>query len=210
MRWIAHGCRAVYAKDGRFMGRRASNRDITDRKQAEELVQQLAYYDTLTDLPNRRLLLDRLGHALTQARRYERSLAIMFLDLDNFKQINDTLGHDAGDALLREVAGRLTTCIRGGDTVARQGGDEFIVVLAEISQPEDAALVADKIIAALGEPMHIAERTLNVTTSIGIAVYPVNGDDDAQELMKKADQAMYAAKAAGRNGYRFFAPAATV
>ena len=206
IRWIAHGCRAVYAKDGRFLGRRASNRDITDRKSVEEQVQQLAYFDTLTGLPNRRLLFDRLDRALTQAKRFGRSLAIMFLDLDNFKKINDTLGHDAGDELLKEVAMRLETCVRSGDTVARQGGDEFIIVLAEIAEPRDAARVAEKIVAVLGgAPVRLAEQELQVTTSIGIAVYPINGDDDVRELLKKADQAMYAAKTAGRNGYRFYA-----
>ncbi len=209
IRWIAHGCRAVYAKDGRFLGRRASNRDITDRKSVEEQVQQLAYFDTLTGLPNRRMLFDRLDRALSQAKRHERALAIMFLDLDNFKRVNDTLGHDVGDELLKEVAARLETCVRSGDTVARQGGDEFIIVLAEIAAPRDAALVAEKIVAVLGgDPVRIAEHVLQVTTSIGIAVYPINGSDDARELLKKADKAMYAAKAAGRNGYRFFEPGA--
>ena len=179
--------------------------DITDRKQIEEQVQQLAYFDTLTGLPNRRLLSDRLSQALSQAKRHERPLAIMFLDLDNFKTINDTLGHNAGDELLKEVSGRLTTCVRSGDTVARQGGDEFIIVLAEITDPEDAASVAAKIIRTLGDPVCVAGRSLDITTSIGIAVYPLDGGDDPQELLMKADQAMYAAKAAGRNGYRFFA-----
>ena len=194
----------MYAKDGRFLGRRASNRDITDRKSVEEQVQQLAYFDTLTGLPNRRMLFDRLDRALSQAKRFARSLAIMFLDLDHFKQINDTLGHDAGDELLKEVAMRLETCVRSGDTVARQGGDEFIIVLAEIAEPADAARVAEKIVKALAEPVCVADRMLQVTTSIGIAVYPINGADDVRELLKKADKAMYTAKAAGRNGYRFF------
>ena len=148
--------------------------------------------------------MDRLNQGLSQAKRFERSLAIMFLDLDHFKQINDTLGHDAGDELLKEVATRLAGCIRTGDTVSRQGGDEFVVVLAEIGHPSDAARVAEKIIEALGRPAHVAARELHITTSIGISVYPVNGIDDAQELMKKADIAMYAAKKAGRNGYQFF------
>ncbi len=206
VRWIAHGCQAVHAGDGRFMGRRASNRDITDRKQAEEQIQRLAYFDTLTNLPNRRMLLDRLEHALSQAKRFERSLAIMFLDLDNFKTINDTLGHDAGDELLKEVAVRLAACVRSGDTVSRQGGDEFIIVLTEVTQPQDAALVAEKVVASMAAPIRVAGRDLRVTTSIGIAVYPINGVDDVRDLMKKADTAMYAAKAAGRNGYRFFEP----
>jgi diguanylate cyclase (GGDEF)-like protein/PAS domain S-box-containing protein len=205
IRWIAHGCRRVFGRNGRFMGRRASNRDITELKEAEERIRQLAYYDTLTQLPNRRLLIDRLDHALAQARRFSRSLAVMFLDLDRFKQINDTLGHSSGDDLLQQVARRLVDCVREGDTVARPGGDEFVIVLTEISQPEDAALVAEKIIAAFDAPFPLGAHAFQVTTSIGIAVYPVNGTDDVDELMKKADLAMYRAKEGGRNGYRFFA-----
>lgn len=178
--------------------------DITERKQMENQIFNLAYFDPLTNLPNRRMLMDRLAHALSQAKRYRRSLAIMFLDLDNFKKINDTLGHDVGDELLKVVAVRLNTCIRTGDTVSRQGGDEFIIVLSEITHPDDTALVADKIIKAINDPVRIADSTLNITTSIGIAVYPINGSDDTLELMNKADKAMYAAKQAGRNGYQFF------
>lgn len=178
--------------------------DITERKRMEEQIWNLAYFDPLTNLPNRRMLHEQLAHALAQAKRYDRSLAIMFVDLDNFKKINDTLGHDIGDELLKEASARLTGCLRAGDTVARTGGDEFIIVLSEIAHPEDAAHVADNIIKALGAPMRIANNTLNTSCSIGIAVYPISGSDDAQELMKKADKAMYAAKAAGRHGYRFF------
>jgi diguanylate cyclase (GGDEF)-like protein/PAS domain S-box-containing protein len=203
IRWIAHGCRCVYWHGGRFMGRRASNRDITERKQAEEQVRQLAYYDMLTGLPNRRLLLDRLQLALTQARRHTRPMAVLFLDLDHFKNINDTHGHDVGDALLKQVADRLRTCVRDGDTVARQSGDEFVIVLTEIKRPEAAAQVAAKIIDAIRAPMHIGDRVLDIMASVGIAVYPADADDTT-ELMKKADQAMYAAKAAGRNNYRFY------
>ncbi|MDP1981942.1 MAG: diguanylate cyclase [Sulfuritalea sp.] len=204
MRWIAHACQPVHARDGRFRGRRGSNRDITDRKDAEAQIRQLAYFDALTGLPNRRMLFDRLDQTLIQAKRFGRSLAIMFLDLDNFKAINDTFGHDVGDELLKEAAVRLKTCVRSGDTVARQGGDEFIVVLSEVAEPKDAALVAEKIVVALGDPVRIAGQALHVTTSIGIAVYPIDGTDDGRELLRKSDQAMYAAKAAGRNGYRFF------
>lgn len=179
-------------------------RDITERKQTELQIRQLAYYDTLTDLPNRRLLLDRFAYAMTQAQRHERSLAVMFLDLDHFKQINDTLGHDAGDELLQKVAKRLLACVRAGDTVARTGGDEFVLLLAEIAQPTDAEVVAEKILASFREPFAVQGHTIKTTTSIGIAVYPVDGTDDIQTLMKKADVAMYAAKEAGRDGFRFF------
>jgi len=197
----------IYADDEEktIWGLLGISMDITKSKQMEEQIRDLAYFDALTNLPNRRMLLDRLDHALSQAVRFQRSLAIMFLDLDNFKKINDTLGHVVGDELLKEVAIRLNVCVRHGDTVARQGGDEFIIVLAEITHSDDAALVADKIIKAINVPVQVTGHTLNVSTSIGIAVYPVNGTDDVQELMKKADKAMYAAKSAGRNGYKFFA-----
>lgn len=178
--------------------------DITERKQMEEKIWNLAYFDSLTNLPNRRMLLDRLAQALLRAKRYQNSLAVMFLDLDNFKTINDSLGHDVGDELLKEVSVRLSACVRTGDTVSRHGGDEFIILLPETALPEDAALVADKIIKTINIPIQIAGNTLKVSISIGIAAYPVNGTDDIQELLKKADSAMYAAKDAGRNGYRFF------
>ena len=178
--------------------------DITDRRRSREQIHQLAFYDSLTSLPNRRLLLDRFNQALVQAKRFQRSLAIMYLDIDDFKRVNDTLGHDIGDELLKIVAGRLQACVRGMDTVCRQGGDEFIIVLSEISHPQDAALVADKIIEVINEPVSLQENELQITTSIGIAIYPVNGTDDAKELMKKADIAMYEVKKNGRNGYTFY------
>ena len=179
-------------------------RDATERKKVEEQIRQLAFYDALTNLPNRRMLIDRLHQALAQAKRHQRAVAIMFLDLDRFKLINDTLGHDVGDELLKVVATRLNACVRSADTVFRQGGDEFIIVLAEVAQPRDVALVAEKIIGTLAQPIFVKGLELLITTSIGIAIFPINGTDDAQELMKKADKAMYAAKEAGRNGYQFW------
>jgi len=205
VRWIEHACLPVFGQDGEFLGRRASSRDITERKLAEEQIRQLAYFDALTGLPNRRMLYDRLHLALTQAKRFERSLALMFLDLDYFKNINDMLGHEVGDQLLKEVAKRLESCIRSGDTVARVGGDEFIIVLNEITEPKDAAQVAQKIFATMAEPLRVEGHALNVTLSIGIAICPIHGDDDVRSLMKQADAAMYAAKSAGRNAYAFFA-----
>ena len=178
--------------------------DITERKQMEEKIWSLAYFDALTNLPNRRMLLDRLTQALLRAKRYQNSLAVMFLDLDYFKAINDSLGHDIGDELLKEVAIRLTACVRSEDTVSRHGGDEFIILLPEIALPEDAALVADKIIKTFNAPFQIAGKNLNISTSIGIAVCPAKDSDDVNGLLKKADNAMYAAKDAGRNGYKFY------
>jgi diguanylate cyclase (GGDEF)-like protein len=174
----------------------------------EDEVRQLAYYDTLTNLPNRRLLYDRLHQALAQAKHFSRSLAVMFLDLDHFKEINDTLGHDVGDELLKQVAGRWSACIRSGDTLCRVGGDEFVIILTEIHQPHDAALVAEKAVELVNQPFSCLGHPIKVTTSIGIAVYPIDGPDNVQDLMKKADTAMYTAKQGGRNRYQFFAQVA--
>lgn len=206
IRWIAHGCRAVVSNTGEPRGRRVSNRDITDLKQAEQLAQQLAHFDTLTGLPNRRMLMDRLHRALAKAKRSRRPLAVMFLDVDRFKQINDTLGHDVGDRLLVEIGKRLAAGVRTEDTVSRSGGDEFVIVLPEIANASDATIVAGNLIRALGKSVRIDDHTLAVTASIGIAVHLANSQDDATELMKKADVAMYAAKQAGRNGYRVYEP----
>ncbi len=204
-RWICCSGKII-ARDARSRAVRAigTNLDINERKVAQERIRQLAYYDSLTNLPNRRMLLDRLNQALAHARRHGRPLAVMYLDLDNFKLINDTLGHDAGDLLLQEVARRISACARAGDTISRQGGDEFVIVLTEIAQPADAAAVANKIFRALEEPMYIAGQIWTVTTSLGICVAQVGSTDDARGLMKKADSAMYEAKRSGRNQYRFF------
>ena len=204
IRWIGHACRPVFSQGKEFAGRRVSNRDITDRKLAEEAVHRLAYFDSLTQLPNRRMMEDRLRQGLALAVRHQRALAVMFLDLDHFKQVNDTLGHHMGDALLQIVASRLNTCVRLSDTVARSGGDEFVVILPEISQPDDAIFVARKMIEALAEPVVIGEHRLTVTTSIGIAVHPIAGTDDSQELMRRADMAMYDAKRGGRNNFSVY------
>ncbi|HEX8989363.1 MAG TPA: diguanylate cyclase [Rhodocyclaceae bacterium] len=194
--------------DGRAVRAIGTNLDVTEHKAAEARIHQLAYYDSLTGLPNRTLLMDRLNQALSQARRFRRSLAVMFLDLDDFKRINDTLGHFAGDELLKLVARRLVACIRTGDTISRQGGDEFVIVLAEIARPEDAARVAAKVVAAMEPPFRVAGQDLTISVSIGIGVYPVDGADDMHELMKKADIAMYEAKKGGRNRYAFHSDAA--
>ena len=180
-----------------------SARDISERKQAAEQIRQLAFYDSLTGLPNRRLLVDRSANALALAKRHQRMMAVMFLDLDKFKNINDTLGHDAGDELLKEVGNRLTLCVRASDTVARQGGDEFVIMLSEISDARDAERVAEHVIKALAAPVMLCGQPHRTTTSIGVCIFSGTGNEEIQDLMKKADSAMYEAKQAGRNCFRF-------
>lgn len=185
--------------------------DISGRRKAEEAIHRLAYYDPLTDLPNRRLLLDHLRHAVAAAGRSGQAGALMFLDLDHFKQVNDSLGHVAGDDLLRQVAARLLAQVREGDTVARVGGDEFVLVLESLGTDEDeaaahAGLVANKLLAALGQPYRIDGKSVTCTPSLGIEMLRQD-QDDLEALIKQADAAMYQAKAAGRNRVRFFDPA---
>jgi diguanylate cyclase (GGDEF)-like protein/PAS domain S-box-containing protein len=175
--------------------------DISDRKRAEEQIEFHAYHDVLTHLPNRKLFTDRLTQSISRARRSSKPLAVMFVDLDHFKSINDTLGHEAGDELLLEMAIRLRANVRDDDTVARLGGDEFTIILAELRQPEDAVNVAEKIIKAVEQPLSIAGTSIEVSASIGIALYPEDGSD-AESLLRNADSAMYRAKEAGRNTYQ--------
>jgi diguanylate cyclase (GGDEF)-like protein len=163
----------------------------------------LAQHDFLTDLPNRMLLNDLLSHSISLARRHGKRLAILFLDLDHLKHINDSLGHPIGDQLLTAVALRLVACVRGSDTVSRQGGDEFVVLLSEIEHAEDAAFTAEKMRAAVMAPYSIANHDLHLSASIGISIYPDDGGD-AETLIKSADTAMYHAKDSGRNNYQFF------
>lgn len=199
-RWIAHGCRAVNI-NGQRRGRRVSNRDITDLKIAEQLAQRLAHYDVLTGLPNRRMLLSRLTQAVALAKRLGTSLSLMFVDIDKFKYVNDTFGHDVGDELLIQLAQRFAECVRSSDTVARTGGDEFIVLQPDIKLPADAISLAQKILAVARVPVSCAGQTLAVSGSIGIAILDPSSDDDGTSLMKKADMAMYEAKRAGRDTY---------
>jgi diguanylate cyclase (GGDEF)-like protein/PAS domain S-box-containing protein len=175
--------------------------DISARKLAEETIEFHAYHDVLTNLPNRKLFLDRLSLALTRSRRSAKPLAVMFVDLDRFKSINDTLGHTAGDELLLEMSRRLRSCVRGDDTVARLGGDEFTIILAELRHPEDAANVAEKILASIEQPLVVAGTPIEVSASIGIALFPADGND-AESLLRNADRAMYRAKQEGRNTYQ--------
>jgi len=174
-----------------------------ERMRTEETLNFVATHDGLTKLPNRALFMLRLDHAIVQARRHRRPLAVLFVDLDRFKAINDTLGHDAGDELLREVARRMSSGVRDSDTVARFGGDEFVALLEEIASPAVVRVVAQRLVVALGRSAHVASRELNVTASIGVSVYPADGED-SQALLKNADIAMYRAKERGRNAIQFY------
>ena len=182
---------------------RAIFRDITERKLAEERLNHLAHYDSLTGLPNRLLFHDRLNHALAQARRAQQLVVLLFLDLDGFKAVNDTLGHAVGDLLLKAVAQRLAGCVRTSDTVARLGGDEFTVILHGLTGVQGAAIVAQKILRTLAQPFTLRGHEVSVTASIGITVYPLDSDT-IEGLIKNADAAMYRAKAQ-KNTYQFFA-----
>jgi diguanylate cyclase (GGDEF)-like protein/PAS domain S-box-containing protein len=177
--------------------------DLSERKQYEVHIHHLANHDGLTGLPNRTLLRDRVEQAIAHARRLQSHVALMFVDLDQFKLVNDSWGHNAGDTLLLEIASRLKTAVRDGDTVARLGGDEFVVLLQDLAQPGDCTLVARKIESALEAPVEVAGRPVRVTASIGIATFPGDGDD-LDALLQCADAAMYQAKDAGRNGYQYY------
>ncbi len=178
-------------------------RDITERRQTEEEIRQMAYHDSLTGLPNRKLFSDRLDIALVQAQRNQKKVGIAMLDLDNFKDVNDTLGHAMGDLFLKAMAERLSAELRDGDTVARFGGDEFMLILPDLKVIEDAIQVAQKIVDSFCKPFLVDRHQLVITTSIGIAVYPNDGTDEGM-LLKNADIAMYQAKQAGRSRYQLY------
>ena len=180
-----------------------NSRDVTDRKVIQERIQHLAYHDNLTGLPNRLLFQDRLANSIARAERSSHKVAVLFVDLDNFKNINDSLGHDAGDELLRGVSRRLSQCIRLEDSIARQGGDEFIVLLDSIDDSRGGSVVAQKILNALRQPFRVGGIEQHVSGSVGIALYPEDGRDP-QTLMKNADTAMFHAKAQGKNAYQYF------
>jgi diguanylate cyclase (GGDEF)-like protein len=184
--------------------------DVTEQRRAAELIEYHASYDTLTNLPNRRLFMDQLQQALARAKRHGHQCAILFLDLDNFKTINDSLGHPVGDTLLCEVARRIQYSCREEDTVARLGGDEFVVLLAELSDQREEAVsdlqvLAENLRLELGLPYNVYEHELHITPSIGIAVFP-SADETADDVLRQADTAMYQAKESGRNAVRFFLP----
>ncbi|MDD2701086.1 MAG: diguanylate cyclase [Sideroxydans sp.] len=177
--------------------------DITERRASFERIQQLAHFDALTDLPNRTLLNQHIEQSMLTAKRNRNKMALLFLDLDGFKGVNDTLGHHTGDILLREVSRRLKHCIRETDMVSRLGGDEFVVVMSAINQPDDATHVAQKIIESIRQPFDIEGYIVNIGTSIGISVYPDDAED-SDTLKQCADAAMYGVKQAGKNNYRFY------
>ncbi len=178
-------------------------RDVTRQRQTEEMMRQLAYHDVVTGLPNRRLFEERLSRSLLLANRSNTKVAVLFLDLDRFKMINDTLSHSVGDLLLKSVADRLKSCVRESDTVSRQGGDEFAVILDQISDIEDVGMIAKKIIEVLSHPFDVGEHELRITSSIGVALYPDDGHD-TKTLMKHADTAMYRVKDNGKNNFQFY------
>ncbi len=174
-------------------------------EQYSHALESMAMHDSLTGLPNRRLLMDRLSLAIAHAHRNTGAMAVMYLDLDGFKQVNDSLGHDAGDMLLKMVADRLMAVVRQEDTVARMGGDEFVINLWEISDPDAVAKRVSKVIEAVSQPYRIQGRDVAVTVSVGIGIYPMHGTD-AETLMKSADLALYEAKHTGKNDYRIATP----
>jgi diguanylate cyclase (GGDEF)-like protein/PAS domain S-box-containing protein len=196
----------IHGRDGQVSGAVIVFHDIGPSLAMAQKMTHLAHHDFLTGLPNRALLIERISQAIRQANRHGKRLALLFIDLDNFKRINDSLGHAAGDQLLRLVAERLAACVRAMDTLCRQGGDEFVMLLTEIEQPQDAAQVVEKLRVALALPYLIGGHDLHVTLSAGISVFPEDGID-ADTLMQKADTAMYQAKASGRDSYLFFRPA---
>ena len=195
----------IHDRTGRVTGAVMVFHDVTQAQAISQKMSHLAQHDYLTDLPNRLLLNDRLSQAIAAARRRRRKLAVLFLDLDRFKHVNDSLGHAIGDELLQSIAARLVSCVRSSDTVSRQGGDEFVILLSSIAHAEDAAICGQKLISAVGLPHHIGKHNLQITLSIGISIYPDDGTD-AETLIKNADIAMLHAKDDGRNAFQFFKP----
>jgi diguanylate cyclase (GGDEF)-like protein len=193
----------LFDEAGALIGFQGVDRDITERRQAEERIEFLAHHDALTGLPNRILLRDRFEHAVAVSERTRSRVAMLYIDLDNFKVVNDTLGHAAGDELLLEVVARLSHCTRESDTISRQGGDEFILLLNNISDLETVERIANDILAQLADPVEVNGHVVNAASSIGIAIFDDDGRD-FDSLLQKADAAMYNAKEAGRNTYRFY------
>jgi diguanylate cyclase (GGDEF)-like protein len=192
-------------RDGQAEGAVIVFRDVSVAKAMAQEIAHTAEHDVLTGLPNRVLLNDRISQAIAAAKRHSKQLAVLFLDIDGFKHINDSLGHPVGDKLLRSISQRLLECVRGGDTVSRQGGDEFVVLLSELTQPRGAAIMAGRMLQAVAASHSVDVHELHVTASIGVSVYPDDGLN-AETLIKNADTAMYQAKENGRQSYQFFTP----
>lgn len=197
---------SIYAEDGSVHRRVALFSDITEKKRSEEIIWRQANFDVLTGLPNRRMFLDRLDMEIKKAHREQRSMALLFIDLDRFKEINDTLGHHVGDELLVQAANRLRECVRETDTVARLGGDEFTVVLSQLHGTEDVERLTQEVIEKLAEPYRLAGEVAHVSASVGVTLYPTDANN-LEQLLRNADQAMYVAKEQGRNRFSFFTPA---
>lgn len=202
-RWVWEQGSPVFSDDGTLQAVEGFITDITDTKRAEDRIRTMATFDSLTGLPNRVLFFDRLEKVLAYAQRYQHIVAVLFVDLDDFKSVNDNHGHQAGDTLLQDVAGRLSSAIRASDTVARMGGDEFTFLLLDIQDKGDASIVARKVIESVARPFIIGASEVNITCSIGIAVFPADGKDE-KTLLSRADTAMYRAKKAGGNRYFFY------
>ncbi len=205
VRWIRLNGVPILNDNGERVGWRGTGADVTDRRAATERIAFLAMRDPLTELPNRVLLSDRLSKAMADGRRAGKAVAVMFVDLDRFKAINDSLGHEVGDLVLKSTTQRVLSCIREGDTLARMGGDEFVVVLKDLRHAEDARHVAAKILLALSQPFEVGGHSLSTSSSIGISIYPDDALDE-HSLMRNADVAMYHAKACGRGNCQFYAP----
>ena len=203
MIWISENARAVFDDEGRVLHYEGTVEDITERRQNQARIEQQANYDSLTGLANRSLLNDRLQQAIYTAASYGARLAVVFVDLDRFKYINDTLGHDVGDRLLQVMAERLTSAVAESDTVARLGGDEFVLLLHGHAGPDTVATVLERLLPTISAPLRYGQSDLEVTCSIGVALYPDDGSDPAT-LLKHADSAMYRAKEQGRNNFQFF------
>jgi len=193
----------MFDNNGEFLGFRGVAREITEQKVAEQHIQYMARHDELTGLPNRITFKNLLNLAITTASRYKRNFAVVFIDLDRFKFINDTLGHGAGDLMLNEITTRLQATLRSSDVIARLGGDEFVAILQEVSDNDQATTVGRKLLSAINKPMMLLNQECSITASMGIAMFPQNGSDE-QTLMKNADSAMYAAKGEGKNNFQFY------
>jgi diguanylate cyclase (GGDEF)-like protein/PAS domain S-box-containing protein len=202
-RWMSVSGKPIYDAEGKFKGYRGIAKDVSERKNSERRIQYLATHDALTGLPNRTMFSELLNRAILAGRRYERKFAVLFVDLDRFKVVNDSLGHEAGDMLLKTAAKRLMHCLRDSDVIARVGGDEFVVLVQEVESLRDVETVAKKILATLFKPVTLLDQECRVTGSVGICLFPEHAQDE-QSLMKNADAAMYQAKEAGKNQFAFF------